>query len=424
MSKFLNRNNLWLPCIVFVAILLRILAIIITCQQPNDDWEYGEIASNIVNGHGFSRISDPGGKLEITSSHAPAYPLFLAIFYSIGSTPFIFLLIKLTQLLLSVITIIFLYKLAKSYFDAKTGLICAFILAIYPPYIYSSLKITPSILFLSLFIISIYLFFTKKHILTNILAAFFFAIAVLSDPIGFTLLPVYLLIIIFTKREPIFNQVVFFLAIIILIAPWTIRNFFIHRRLIPVTTQFGINLWIGNNPSATGTDYYRVDNRVDRQYIFLPQTLSRRSRIALDNMTEIERSDFFLSQSLNYIKDNPIAFIGLTARKTLYYWWFPPAKFSGSRDSVSYRIIYMLCYCPLLILGLIGMVLALFRRRLAMVYILLIIILISGIYIITHVGLARYRLPVETLLILPAGYALQRITGRIFKYINYSIHDA
>ena len=162
--------------ILACAVLIRVVAIIVTYQQVNDDWEYGEIAYNLAEGRGFSRINDPGGKLESTSSQAPLYPIFLSIFYSFGQTSIVFLTIKLIQLILSIITIFFFYKLVKILFDEKTGLIGALILTVYPPYIYNTIKITPIVLFITLLIISVYMLFKKEKLLTNALAGILFAI--------------------------------------------------------------------------------------------------------------------------------------------------------------------------------------------------------------------------------------------------------
>lgn len=39
-----------------------------------------------------------------------------------------------------------------------------------------------------------------------------------------------------------------------LLAPWILRNYRLFHELVPSTTASGINLYIGNNPNATGSD--------------------------------------------------------------------------------------------------------------------------------------------------------------------------
>src|SRR5207245_6064336 len=41
------------------------------------------------------------------------------------------------------------------------------------------------------------------------------------------------------------------LVFVLTLLPWTIRNYRIHGRLVPVTTMGGVVLWEGNNPYVT-----------------------------------------------------------------------------------------------------------------------------------------------------------------------------
>lgn len=43
-----------------------------------------------------------------------------------------------------------------------------------------------------------------------------------------------------------------YLATVVTITPWAIRNWRVHHEVIPISTNGGINLYIGNNPYATG----------------------------------------------------------------------------------------------------------------------------------------------------------------------------
>lgn len=40
------------------------------------------------------------------------------------------------------------------------------------------------------------------------------------------------------------------------IAPWTLRNWRVFNAFVPISTNTGVNLWIGNNPNATGAFNY------------------------------------------------------------------------------------------------------------------------------------------------------------------------
>ncbi|HEU4754659.1 MAG TPA: glycosyltransferase family 39 protein, partial [Armatimonadota bacterium] len=42
------------------------------------------------------------------------------------------------------------------------------------------------------------------------------------------------------------------LGLLVTIGPWTLRNYRLFHRLVPVTTNGAVNLYLGNNPQATG----------------------------------------------------------------------------------------------------------------------------------------------------------------------------
>ena len=51
------------------------------------------------------------------------------------------------------------------------------------------------------------------------------------------------------------NLVIAALFTTLIIAPWTIRNYAVLGGFVPVKSQFGFTLWVGNNPYATGTTF-------------------------------------------------------------------------------------------------------------------------------------------------------------------------
>src|SRR5205823_6068560 len=54
------------------------------------------------------------------------------------------------------------------------------------------------------------------------------------------------------------QALVFIVIAFVCLAPWTVRNYRVFGRIVPVCESGGINLWIGNNPAATGDDRYPV----------------------------------------------------------------------------------------------------------------------------------------------------------------------
>jgi hypothetical protein len=142
----------------------------------------------------------------------------------------------------------------------------------------------------------------------------------------------------------------------------------------------------------------------------MTNTLPRKVRRDLGRKTEIERSDYFLKQGLIFIAQNPKEFVNLLFTKTIYFWWFAPPEINGSVDALKYRTVNTLIYFPLLVLGVIGIALSL-RHKYKNQSLVLVFVLtsISVIYIFTHVGLARYRMPVEAILLIFASFSITEI---------------
>ncbi|MGB3340715.1 MAG: glycosyltransferase family 39 protein [bacterium] len=396
--------------ILLINFLLRICAMFLldSYTQPQD-WEYGDIAENIVDGYGFSLISEFSHKLETTSSHAPIYPLYLSVFYRAGQDPMIIIIILFIQVILSSLTALIFYRISLIIFNKTAGLLTAIAISFYPPLIYYSVKLTPTVFVIFFIGLTIFLFLKteKKEYRMAMIAGSIMGISILANPITFTFLPAVLIWYLRKKQINFKTLILVVLSAVIIMGPWTIRNYAVHHRIVPVTTQFGKNFWIGNNVNATGTDYYRVVKNEPDNMVLMTNTLPRNIKDRLAWLSEIERSDYFIKQGKEFIKHNPDKFAILLLKKTYYFWWFTPREINGSSDALKYRSMYIAFYLPLLILGFIGIIIAMKRRYIKHSLLpVVVIIIIASIYIFTHVGLARYRAPVEALLIIFASGSL------------------
>ena len=89
-----------------------------------------------------------------------------------------------------------------------------------------------------------------------------------------------------------------FLGIVLVVAPWTVRNYMILGHFIPVANTAGISLYVGNNPSATGT--------------YVPVAV-------LDGLDEVAANKKAAQLAIDWITSNPTKFVSLIVPKNIAF---------------------------------------------------------------------------------------------------------
>ena len=90
------------------------------------------------------------------------------------------------------------------------------------------------------------------------------------------------------------------MGILLVLTPWTIRNHRYYGEFIPLTTNAGINLYIGNNPEATNR-YHLPDESARPPY-------------------RHHESRKYLTHTLRYMAENKLLTLQRYAQKLVLYW--------------------------------------------------------------------------------------------------------
>lgn len=110
------------------------------------------------------------------------------------------------------------------------------------------------------------------------------------------------------------------IATALVIAPVTLRNYAAAREFVPISTNGGVNFWIGNNPLATGM-YVAAPGLEGFDTCFGNPRLVRNLERKLGRpLRDSEASAYFTQQAWDYIKANPLRTLGLLGRKALLFW--------------------------------------------------------------------------------------------------------
>ncbi len=208
----------------------------------------------------------------------------------------------------------------------------------------------------------------------------------------------------------------FLIAGIVVIAPVTWRNWRVSHQFVPIVSTGGLNFLIGNGPEATGTftRAMSIEPDVEGQWLGAPAVAS----VALGHdATAAEASRYLRGQAFAWIQAHPLPELGLAARKLRYALSSTFVVITHSYPFYAHDTFGALTICavgPTLIvpLGLVGLVVARPRMRpgywLWAGYVALAIVPLVMFFVA-----ARFRLPMQTALLVPAGGAAAWFIDRV-----------
>jgi len=408
--------------ILFLGILLRVIWVVLIKTQPISDflW-YHELALSIISNNGY-RI-----KGCLTAYEPIGYPAFLALIYYIFGANIVFP--KIANVIFSAISMLFLYLISRRYISEKAGIICTLFIALLPVNIIYTSVLSTEILFTTLYLILTYLIFkrSKKRII-NIIMGVILGILALTKPY-MLVYPVVILAMQFLfkgkiSKTLINNFCVITLSMIVIILPWTIRNYIVFDKFIPVSTNGGYNLYVNNNPYANGgwQDPFKFPNSPMLKYKFPDK----------DFWDEIKVDEEGKKLAVEWILDNPGKFVklGFIKLKRVFiihdsgYWSikklqgdieFPYTTQLSLLNSKIHNFTFALV--TIYILSLI--IKTLRKRRILFVHkIILLNILFYVAVTFVFEGQPRYLFPLWSFYAMIVGYLITKICSEMTKYLK------
>jgi 4-amino-4-deoxy-L-arabinose transferase-like glycosyltransferase len=237
--------------ILAAALVVRLGWTLLTPALPASDFAwYDEVATEIVTGHSYSVEGNP------TAFRVPGYPVFLAGIYTVFGQSLFFA--RLANVLLGTLTVYLVYLLGRKTFSERVGLLASAIVAFTPSLILYSGLLASENLVIPLLLSSLlfYLEALQKHKTLYVwLSGLTLGLAVLTRP-AVLLLPVFWLTYMFIKThrmgKVLIHALVFGITIAACIVPWTVRNYRVFDRFIPLATDGGVNLLVSFNEKSVG----------------------------------------------------------------------------------------------------------------------------------------------------------------------------
>lgn len=341
MKMNMDRKYIIIYILIFAFILRLGLLFYFAGHHAFETWEYEEVAKNLVNGMGFKNEY-----LGTTyrSCTTPFYPYFCAALYKIFGINHV--IVAFAQIVISTLMCLVVFDIARRVCNERVGLFAAALFALHPGLaIYSASKIHPLVfdsLFLSLTLWA-FLYLRDNFAAKNsFLAGLIIGLCIFTRSTIIAFLPIAFIWLIFNFKDRLikaaFSILFIGLGISMVVLPWVIRNYAIHKKIILTTSADAEVFWRGNNPNATGTSY------LTNGHIVLTEDKALYDKVL--SLNEIGQREFFRKEAALFIKENPAKFLRLFFKKLYYFWWFSPT--SGILYPGSYMAIYKIIYAVLI----------------------------------------------------------------------------
>ena len=261
---------LLLVAILVIGFGLRAYRVVEPLPTPGDDARAYYALSKAL----YEEGSYGGPDFNNASDWSPGAPLlYAASFYATGGaregTA------RIVELLLGLGAIVVVYLLGRRVDCRPTGLLAAFAVAVYPPFIHSTGALfsePPAILTLPAAVLAFLWAGEQERLRAWLLPGFLFGLTALIRPeyllVGIAFAGLALIRVGRERgwRPGLGGAALLSAALLLPIVPWTVRNQVVLDRTVPISTGGGKALYVGTLLPADG-EYQRVKALLVRRYL-------------------------------------------------------------------------------------------------------------------------------------------------------------
>lgn len=391
--QFSSANKRLIACFIFgLALVVRLLYILSLPQTLSfDEPQYRDIVYRLLTGQGYSFSSDAYHTAVAgrpTSFQEPVYPLFLSALYAVFGLDN-YLVARLCQACVGALIPVMIFLLGEKVVGKGVGLIAGLFLVVHPSLIYFSGLLMTETLFTLLVMAGLYMLtwtIERTPGYRDIVFGILVGIALLTRSVLLGFLPILFLWLWLRSdfRKAFQRMILIGTGCAVIILPWTVRNFIVHRAFVPLTTKGGYNIYIYSFPVRN----YDFNDRWD--VITFPD---------MSGLSEVERARLLARKGKQFVQENPLMFIDFAFHKLIDFW--NPVPKTDNRVLVVVNVISFGGAASFTLIGLLSL---LARPRMRKPFIILFYGLI-GFYMLecmVFTGGMKARLPVEPLMVLLA----------------------
>jgi len=334
-----------------------------------DYWARAIVSGDWTVPRNLSDLPDP----EIRTKpyfHPPAYPFFLAAIYRL--TDGSYLAVRVVQMALGLVNCWLAYLLGRQVFTRGVGLLFALFMAVYWVFIFFEGELLSPTLLVTQGLLLLYLLIRWTDRPTFVwagAAGVVFGFYALTRANVLLFGPVVIAWAFWLSRRgdavrPFLRMAGgFCLGAAMTIAPATIRNYIVSGEFVLITTNAGVNLYVGNNETSTGT-YSGIPSlhglSIENEYY--PCVIESVERVVGRKMKDSEVASWFVDRAVAYARAHPWQTLKRMAVKAALFWGpveVPNNKVLGSEKTSSPTLRYLPGFpiaLALAVFGVIGLI--------------------------------------------------------------------
>ncbi|MBU1628314.1 glycosyltransferase family 39 protein, partial [bacterium] len=340
------------PIFIFIiALLLRLCMVFFYSSPPTriDSAEHDILAQNLADGFGFCYY--PGIP---TSYRPPLYPLYLSLIYRIFGHHY-----KIAysfEALIGALTPVIIYMICIQLFSFRVTKLASLITALYPTFIFMSTELMTENLFT--FLVALFIYSSNRLKISHstkfiLLTGIILGLATLCRA---TMLPIIFLIPIwgaFADENPtrgFRNTLLASVIALVVMSPWVIRNYKVHKALVFVDTHGGATFHYHHNLLTKDGYFWKAveglkQDEIAKEIIdekerilggesvkdvFLKKAarghLEGLSRIAperakeLETLSEVERNKAYWYEGWQAVMTYPVTYLRHFLREVIKFW--------------------------------------------------------------------------------------------------------
>lgn len=190
------------------------------------------------------------------------------------------------------------------------------------------------------------------------------------------------------------------LVFVLGLAPWTIRNYRVFGRALPVRSTFGLMLWFGNSPGASAVSSFSNSPFLD---VSEAADFQRLGEVAYMHVKQ--------SEALRFMESHPAQVIGLMVRRLETQWFEVSDRPNDLRRAAPLYIKELFFFNAAWILfAWFGLAIASHCRNVVVPPYWIVLLFYPIVFYLTST-LVRYRFPIDGLLTVLAVYGVQCAVG-------------